>query len=268
MVERSGGQSEVISQAILELVGTEAFFQGAAKGQGDPAGLLGDDYNGGIRFAAEAQSSPMARAEGAGSFVHFGQGELTAGSQDVIAPDDNTHIVESGARPENTHQQFGADAGIEPDAGFGEASELDFTFHGHDGPYLVLGKTGGGPDYVADNVLGFVDRAPEKPGLSDVHEHPAELRLEDDDHGNETWPHELAEEQLYSAPLESLGYKIDYQISHGQEKQGALEEPGSASASQETDNPPYDQADEQELDGDSEQGFIVVDTAEIILDSL
>ena len=44
----------MISQAILELVSTEAFFQGAANGQGDPAGLLGDDYNGGIRFTAEA----------------------------------------------------------------------------------------------------------------------------------------------------------------------------------------------------------------------
>ena len=72
MLGRSGAQSEVLSQAILELVGTEALFQGAAKGQGYPAGLLGDDYNGGIRFAAEAQSSAMSRAEGAGAFVHFG----------------------------------------------------------------------------------------------------------------------------------------------------------------------------------------------------
>ncbi len=258
----------MLSQAILELVGTEAFFQGAAKGQGNPAGLLGDDYNGGIRFAAEAQSSPMARAEGAGSFVHFGQGELTAGRQDVIAPDDNAHIVEGGSGPKNTGQQFGADAGIEPDAGFGEASKLNFTFHGHDGAYLVLGKTGGGPDYVADNILGFVDRAPEEPGLSDVHERAAELGLEDDNHGNETGPHELAKEQLNAVPFESLGDKIDYEISHSQEKQGSLEEPGSAGASQEANDPPYDQADEQELDGNGEQGFRGVDTSEIILDSL
>ncbi len=193
------------SEAILQLVGTESLFQGTSYSQGDPAGLLGDDYNGGIRFAAEAQSSPMARAEGTGAFVHFGQGELTAGRQNVIAPDDNAHIVEGGSGPKNTRQQFGADAGIEPDAGLGEASELDFTFHGHDGAYFALGKTGGGPDYVANDVLGFVDRTPEKSGLADVHERPAELGLKDDDHGNETGPHQLAEEQLNAVPFEVLG---------------------------------------------------------------
>ncbi len=60
MVESSGGQSEVLSQAILEFVSTKAFFQGTAKGQGYPAGLFGDDYDSGIRFAAKTQSSPMA----------------------------------------------------------------------------------------------------------------------------------------------------------------------------------------------------------------
>ncbi len=162
----------------------------------------------------------------------------------MIASDDNTHIVEGGAGPKNAGQQFGADTGIEANAGFGQASELDFTFDGYEGSYLVLGKTGGGPDYVADDVLGFVGRAPEESGLSDAHENAAELRLEDDDHGDKTGPHKLAEEQLYAAPLESLGYKINYQIGDGQEKQGALEEPGSSGSPQEADNPPDDQADE------------------------
>ena len=109
---------EVLCQVILEFMSTEALFQGAVKGQGYLARLFGDHYNCRVRFVAQAQSSSMARAQGAGSFVYFCQRKLTASCQNPIAPDDDTHIVERGSGPKNTPQKFRAHPSIESDTGF------------------------------------------------------------------------------------------------------------------------------------------------------
>ena len=49
----------MFGEAILEFVGTESLFEGAVERQGDSSGLLGDDYDGGVGFTAEAQGGPM-----------------------------------------------------------------------------------------------------------------------------------------------------------------------------------------------------------------
>ena len=55
-------------------------------------------------------------------FVRFGQGELATSGKDVISPDDNAHIMEGGSWPEDAGQEFGAEASVYFDTGFGEAA--------------------------------------------------------------------------------------------------------------------------------------------------
>ena len=64
-------------------------------GQGYQAGLLGDNDYGSVGFLAKSQSSPMPGAERTGPRVQLRQRKLATSGQDVIAPDNYAHIMQS-----------------------------------------------------------------------------------------------------------------------------------------------------------------------------
>src|SRR5262249_44223018 len=160
-----------------------------------------------------------------------GEGKLDTGGGEFSVADDDAHIVQHGAGPEDGVEEFRGQDGVDECAGLGETAEADFAFDGDECADLVFRTIGGGANDGVDG--GFQGRAdgPEEACFAEACKGAAEFGLEDDDGGKGGKDKEAGIEEFDTAQL--VAAKLDDDVGDDEEEGHALNEACAACSAEE-----------------------------------
>jgi hypothetical protein len=145
---------------------------------------------------------------------HLGQRKERAGGQDRFVADDDGAVVERRPRGEDRQQQVDADVGVEHHAGLGDLLQARVPLEDDQRAVTLAGEERCCPgDLVGDPVdralLRWREEPVERADAADPLERPAELRLEDDDEGEQADDRQGLEDLGEEAEVEDAGGGVD-----------------------------------------------------------
>ena len=242
------GLAEGVHEVGFEGFDGEVAGEAALFGDGDGAGLFGDDDDDGVGFLGEAEGCTVSGAELGGDFAEgfaFGEGELDAGSGEFAAADDDAHVVQDGAGPEDGIEELGGEVGVHDGAVLDQAAEADIAF---DGDERADGVFGAVSDATADGIHGGANGAAggaEEACLAEAGKGTAELGLEDDDDGDCGDVEEFGIEE--GNACEAFAAEGDDHVADDEEEGSALNEARATGAAKEFEDGVDDDPDEEEF---------------------
>ena len=182
--------------------------------------------------------------------IHIaGQGEHTARPHNTPFPHDDRAVVEGGLVPKQILQQLAGHGAVQGGSGLDHVVQQIFPLKDHEGPHLVLGHGGVGLHRLPDGGLHVVggggalaaEHAGQLPAAQPL-QHPADLRLKQDDQGQDAPLHHPVQHPAGGGELQPVG-RGDGHDQH----QDALDDPAGAAL-------PHDP--QQLVDGNGQDGDV------------
>ena len=152
--------------------------------------LLGDDDHDRVGLLGDAERGTVARPEALGLDRRLGQRQERPGRHDPVVADDHRPVVERRFRREDRAQQVGRDVAVDHHAGLGDLLEAGLALEHDQGALAVRRQLGRGARDLGRDMdrgarLGRRQEPAEGADPADALERPAQLRLEDDDEGEQ-----------------------------------------------------------------------------------
>ena len=158
--------------------------------QADLPVLLGDDDDDRVGLLGDAERRTVTGPEALGLDRRLGQRQERPGRHDPVVADDHRPVVERRFRGEDRAQQVGRDVAVDHHTGLGHLFEAGLALE-HDQGALAVHRQlrRGARDLIRDMDggarLGRRQEPAEGADPADALERPPQLRLEDDDQGEQ-----------------------------------------------------------------------------------